>query len=108
MGHRGLLNRLLCLRPRDIMKIKLRAKVLDRYPPENADRHYYPFPASISDFCFPSGITLKTEQGSPEYFSFYLTDQDGTLIYGYCLIFDEEPSKAFKEKLKSVYAKNIP
>jgi len=63
-------NRLICLRTRDIMKRKFKAKIIDRYPPEGEDRHYYPFPISISDFCFPSGILLTTEQGSPEYFNF--------------------------------------
>jgi hypothetical protein len=38
------LNRLLCLKSRDIMKRKLKARVLDRFPPEGQDRHYYPFP----------------------------------------------------------------
>jgi hypothetical protein len=56
------------------MKRRIKAKVLDRYPPEGKDRHYYPFPLSISDFCFPSGIMLKTEEGTPEYFNFSLTD----------------------------------
>jgi len=74
VGVDGNLNRLLCLRTRDIMKRKLKAKIIDRYPKEGLDRHYYPFPASISDFCFPSGITLKTEYGQPEYFNFNLTD----------------------------------
>ena len=100
VGTNGKLNRLLCHRTRDILKRKLKAKVIDRYPPEGQDRHYYPFPTSISDFCFPSGITLQTEQGSPEFFHFQLTDQDGKQIYGTTLIFDEEPSIMFKEKLK--------
>ena len=75
------------------MKKKLKAKVIDRYP--HQDRHYYPFPANISDFCFPSGITLKTEFGQPEFFSFMLTDQDGHNIFGTSLIFDENLSLAF-------------
>jgi len=62
------LNRLLCHRMRDILKRKLKAKVMDRYP--SVDRHYYPFPQTISDFCFPSGITLTTKDGSPEFFNF--------------------------------------
>lgn len=89
------------------MKRKLRAKILDRYPPEGNDRKYYPFPNAIADFVFPSGITLKTEQGSPEFFNFSLTDQDGNHIFGTCLLFDEEPSAAFKEKMKSLYVKNV-
>lgn len=58
VGLNGNLNRLLCKRNRDIMKRRLRAKVIDRYPQE--DRNYYPFPPKISEFCFPSGIMLKT------------------------------------------------
>lgn len=50
---------------------------------------------------------LKTTCGSPEHFNFSLTDQNGVFIYGSCLIFDEEPSKAFKEKLRSYYVKNV-
>jgi hypothetical protein len=107
VGTNGLLNRLLCLKIRDITKRKLKARVLDRYPFYGQDRHYYPFPHSISDFCFPAGIMLKTVAGQPEFFNFSLTDQDGVYIYGSCLVFDEEPSKAFKEKLKSYYVKNI-
>jgi hypothetical protein len=42
MGSHGFLNRLLCLKNRDIMKRHLKARVLDKYPQE--DRHYYPFP----------------------------------------------------------------
>ena len=63
IGQNGFLNRLLCLKTRDVMKKKIKAKIIDRYPPEGQDRHYYPFPASISDFCFPSGISLKTTYG---------------------------------------------
>jgi hypothetical protein len=59
VGTNGILNRLLCLKTRDLTKQKLKAKVLDRFPGEGKDRHYYPFPASIGDFCFPSGISLK-------------------------------------------------
>jgi hypothetical protein len=54
------------------MKRKLKAKVIDRYPVQ--DRHYYPFPTNISEFCFPSGVVLKTEYGPPEFFNFILTD----------------------------------
>lgn len=66
--------RLLCLKNRDLTKRKLRPKVIDRYPPEGEDRPYYPFPVKIEEFCFPSGVTLKQEEGSPEFFSFSLTD----------------------------------
>lgn len=59
------------------MKRKLKAKVIDRYPPQGKDRSYYAFPPNISEFCFPSGVTLKTDYGPPEYFNFLLTDQDG-------------------------------
>jgi len=37
-----------------------------------------------------------------------LTDQDGNYIFGSCLVFDEKPSKAFRDKLKSMYVKGIP
>ena len=94
VGSYGFLNRLLCLKNRDVMKRQLKARVLDRYPRE--DRFYYPFPQSICDFCFPSGIMLKTEEGSPEFFYFSLTDQEGSMIYGTCLIFDESLSEAFR------------
>ena len=77
VGLNGNLNRLLCLRTRDIMKRKLKAKIISRYPKLGEDRHYYPFPTNISDFCFPSGIMLKQEYGQPEFFNFILTDQDG-------------------------------
>jgi len=72
VGAYGFLNRLLCLRNRDVMKRQLKARVMDRYPKK--DRPYYPFPQAISDFCFPSGLMLKTEEGSPEFFHFSLTD----------------------------------
>ena len=85
----------------------MKPKVIDRYPADGNDRHYYPFPTTISDFCFPSGIVLKTEQGLPEFFNFSLTDGDGTHIYGTALIFDEELSQAFKDKLRSLYVKGI-
>ena len=75
------------------MKRKLKARVLDRYPPQ--DRHYYPLPMNISDFCFPSGISLQTTYGQPESFNLMLTDQDGARIYCTCLLFDEDLSKAF-------------
>jgi len=61
VGQNGCLNRLLYLKSRDFMKKKIKPRVLDRYPKD--DRHYYQFPASISDFCFPSGITLKQDFG---------------------------------------------
>ena len=104
VGAYGFLNRLLCLRNRDIMKRQLKARVMDRYPKK--DRPYYPFPQAISDFCFPSGLMLKTEEGSPEFFHFSLTDQEGSVIYGTCLIFDEAPSEALRQKLKSMYVRN--
>ena len=44
VGINGCLNRLLCLKSRDIMKRKIRAKIIDRYPPVSQDRKYYPFP----------------------------------------------------------------
>ena len=59
VGTNGCLNRLLCLKTRDLMKKRMKPKIIDRYPQE--DRHYYQCPASISDFCFPSAIVLKTE-----------------------------------------------
>jgi hypothetical protein len=33
VGLHGVLNRLLCLKTRDLMKKKIKPKVLDRYPP---------------------------------------------------------------------------
>ena len=59
VGVNGHLNRLLCLKTRDIMRRRIKAKVIDRYPQQ--DRPYYPFPLTISDFCFPSGIFLKSD-----------------------------------------------
>mmetsp|Transcript_38156 Transcript_38156/g.58195 ORF Transcript_38156/g.58195 Transcript_38156/m.58195 type:complete len:134 (-) Transcript_38156:3270-3671(-) len=106
MGSRGCLNRLLMLKNRDILKKKMQAKVLDRYPPQGEDRPYYPFPRNIYDFVFPSGIMLKFQEGFPEFFSFSLTCGEGTRVYGTCLIFDEEPSMAMKKKLKRMYVKN--
>ena len=88
------------------MKRKLKAKIIDRYPRAGEDRHYYPFPPNINEFCFPSGIMLKQEYGQPEFFNFILTDQDGHHIYGMCLLFDEDLSKAFQDKLTSVHVKN--
>lgn len=88
------------------MKKKLVAKIIDRYPPEGEDRSYYPFPVSINEFCFPSGVAIKTETGTPEFFNFLLTDQDGFQIYCTCLIFDEDLSESFKEKLASYHVKN--
>jgi hypothetical protein len=32
---------------------------------------------------------------------------DGTQIYGSCLIFDEEPSQVFKEKLRQCHVKDL-
>jgi hypothetical protein len=61
VGTNGVLNRLLCLKIRDLTKRRIKAKVIDRYPA--LDRHYYPFPHSISDFCFPAGIILKPFAG---------------------------------------------
>jgi hypothetical protein len=90
VGTNGCLNRLLCLKTRDLMKKRMKPKIIDKYPKE--DRHYYACPTSISDFCFPSAIVLKTEQGLPEFFNFSLTDGDGTHIFGTSLIFDEELS----------------
>ena len=92
VGLDGCLNRLLCLKTRDLMKKKIKPKVLDRYPQVGQDRHYYAFPQSISEFCFPSGIVLKQESGQPEFFNFSLTDGDGTHVFGSVLIFDEDLS----------------
>jgi hypothetical protein len=88
------------------MKRKLKAKVIDRYPPEGQDRHYYPFPINFSEFCFPSGIVLKTDYGPPEYFNFILTDQDGNHIFCTCLIFDEDLSLAFMNLLASYHVRS--
>lgn len=107
VGSNGNLNRLLCLHHRDILKKKLKAKVIDRFPPEGHDRHYYDFPATIADFCFPSGIQFKLEYGPPEFFNFNLTDSNGDSIYGTCLIFDEDLSEAFQEKLRKENVKNV-
>jgi len=107
VGTNKRLDRLLCLKTRDIMKRKMKPRIIDRYPPEGKDRHYYPFPSVISDFCFPSGIILKSEYGQPEFFNFILTDGDGNHIYGTCLIFDEDLSSAFKETLKSYHVRNV-
>jgi len=74
VGLNGVLNRLLCLKTRDIMRKRMKPRVLDRYPPEGQDCHYYPFPTNISDFCFPSGSVLKQDYGQPEFFNFILTD----------------------------------
>lgn len=86
------------------MKKKFEAKVLDRYPFEGRDRHYYQFPDSLSQFCFPSGIQFTTERSTPSYFSFILTDAEGQHIYGTALIFDEILSNEIKNKLKSNHA----
>ena len=79
------------------MKKKMKPKIIDRYPKE--DRHYYACPANISDFCFPSAVQLKNESAPPEFFNFSLTDENGTHIFGTALIFDEDLSQAFKDKL---------
>lgn len=55
-GMNGVLDRLLCIKKLDILEKKLKARVLDRYPPKGQDRSYYPFPLSIPDFCFPAGL----------------------------------------------------
>jgi hypothetical protein len=60
------------------LKKRFQAKVLDRYPPFQHDRTYYPFPGDIlSQFCFPSGIQFETQRGVPTHFSFILTDAAG-------------------------------
>jgi hypothetical protein len=44
VGLNGELNRLLCLKFRDLTRRKIKPKVIDRYPPLGSDRNYYPFP----------------------------------------------------------------
>lgn len=39
VGTNGCLNRLLCLKTRDLMRKRMKPKIIDRYPKE--DRHYY-------------------------------------------------------------------
>ncbi len=73
----------------DFLKYKFQAKVLDRYPNAIKDRHYYQYPDSLSQFCFPSGIQFTKYRSTPSYFSFNLTDSEGQHIYGTTLLFDE-------------------
>jgi len=51
---------LMCYKRKDLMKMRLKTKTLDRYPPKNQDRSYYPYP-EIDAFCFPQGIKLLTQ-----------------------------------------------
>lgn len=85
--------------------------MLDRFPPFQHDRPYYPFPGdSLSQFCFPSGIQFTTERSVPTHFSFILTDAGGQHIYGTALIFDETLSTEMKNQLRTrghVYNVNI-
>ena len=75
VGINGVLNRLLILRNRDLLRRKLKPRILDRYPQQ--DRHYYPLPNEIADFAFPQGIGLKSEAGQPEFFNFSLMSVEG-------------------------------
>ena len=74
VGTDGVLNRLLCYKPRDLFRRKIKPRLLDHYP---KNRHYYPLPPNIADFCFPQGVTLSTEAGQPEFFNFSIMCADG-------------------------------
>lgn len=94
---------------RNIQQRKFIPQVLSRYPVEN--RPYYPFPENIASFWMTTGIRIefedpnKKEYQSPKFFSFILTDHEGTRIFWACLIFKENP--IYPELKESLQAYNI-
>ena len=102
-------NRSLWYDTRNIQQRKFMPQVLSRYPWEN--RSYYPFPENIASFWMTSGIRFeyedpnKKEYQSPKFFSFILTDHEGTRIFWACLIFKENP--VYPDLKEALLAYNI-
>ena len=84
-------ERVMFYKRREVLKQAYKPIVLDRYPPEGADRPETPFHPSITQFCFPMGISLRKEEAfkTPESFDFFMTDSTGQRTFGTCLVFDE-------------------
>jgi hypothetical protein len=72
--------------------VQAKSPYAQKYMPEILDG--YPVNSNVNPgigvFCFPEGISIKTQLDMPKWFSFVLTDELGRRSYASCLIFTEE------------------
>ena len=75
------------------MKKKFEGQLISRYPLE--DWPYYPLPQNLMTFMFSSGIWAEKEDPkvsiSPQFFSFTLTNEEGSWVYVSVLSLKENP-----------------
>ncbi|EWM20633.1 myotubularin-related family protein [Nannochloropsis gaditana] len=72
-------------------------KVLDAYPTashyaQGEGKEAVKVPDHVAQFVYPDGFSLRAEEAPPSFFSFVLTDMDGTRTYGCVLHLCEEVS----------------
>ncbi|KAI9272513.1 AEX-3 domain-containing protein [Sporodiniella umbellata] len=80
------------------LDLKYTPTVLMRYPETDYCKQE-PFPAYAAMFCFPKDISLIFEDSPPpeKYHSFTMTDENGSTVYGSCIVFYEKLSHKFQK-----------
>ncbi|KAG0978111.1 hypothetical protein G6F29_009558 [Rhizopus arrhizus] len=73
------------------LELKYTPTVLMRYPNTNYCEQE-PFPAYAAMFCFPKDISLFYGESPPpeKHHSFVMTDENGSTVYGSCIVFYEK------------------
>lgn len=86
-----------------VIDVEFFPEILDCYPREHLDEA---ISASLPKFCFTTGLHVcaRNCELSPEFFTFVLTDQHGSRIYGACLkIYEETPKAAFDSLKPAIF-----
>eukprot|EP00123_Amoebidium_parasiticum_P017482 comp23868_c0_seq1/m.41816 comp23868_c0_seq1/g.41816 ORF comp23868_c0_seq1/g.41816 comp23868_c0_seq1/m.41816 type:complete len:1378 (-) comp23868_c0_seq1:289-4422(-) len=78
-----------------------RGCVLDRYPPN--DHEECALPPGVENFCLPDGVWFHREAQRPTYFTFVLTDAEGTMLYGACHTMYEKMSFSRQRSTRTLY-----
>lgn len=92
-----------CRQTKDGKKEAYEPELLSCYPCTQHADFKLDFEA-VSLLCFPRGITLTTEPSLPRFFTFVLTEADGSEVYGASLIFYEPYGEEEQEQQQIRFA----
>jgi len=101
--ERKLGNRKLSYIKESIINLTFLPQILDTYPKTTSDKALL---TSLPEFSFTTGLRVRTrlDELGPEFFTFVLTNEYGSRIYGACLkIYEETLSTAFQSLEPTVF-----
>eukprot|EP01135_Chromosphaera_perkinsii_P000024 Nk52_evm3s16 gene=Nk52_evmTU3s16 len=66
-----------------LLDVRYKPTLLERYPSYDIEGHV--LPDLVCHFCMPDGLIFRRRKFKSAFFSFVLTDGEGTKLYGFCL-----------------------